>query len=615
MSKQIIMKVWICAGLVFTVGTVLAAPAEYINPLSVKIADPAILKTANGDYMYYLAGTGTQRYVSNDLINWRRAGSYINLSDYLTYTGLWASELVEKDGRFYYYFCVPVDAAGKRAIFVADADSPDDTFRPLPFPAEGQTWQPVWSQTNSIIDPHVFIDDDGSPYLFYNRDIGQLRVIRLNANMYQTIGGSAINLLSVTQAWENNWMEGASVIKHNGIYYLTWSSNYWGGHAYAVGYATSNLPMGPYTKSTANPMLKQWLTYPGYPYQDNPPLVEQIDPDNIGYSSPGHHGFVRSPDGTELFICYHTKIGTQFEGQRHLCIDRVVFTPQASGPDQMHIDQEGNNAPTRTPRPYPSGAAYPHTARMDEFEGDTLDRAFWSNIWGENDSLWSVANGALNITMTSGDMWQESTTAQNVFLQKAPAGDWDITAKVTMPALSDITQAYIVVWQDTNNYVMLRPWKWGTTSFVDHMREVNGVTTHARPIIPLLPNPFYLRIQKSCGNYYQCLLSTDGQTWEPYGPNYYAAFTDIYVGLGANKSGVVSSAYQANIEWFDIQRKPDINTDGIVNLQDFSQLAAEWLKADCFPHPLSDVDNDCTVDTADFEMLAAQWWASCSCQE
>ncbi|MFA5293001.1 MAG: family 43 glycosylhydrolase [Phycisphaerae bacterium] len=270
MCKIIIINSLLFVSILLIAANAQAATAEYTNPLAVKIADPAILKTSNGNYTYYLAGTGTERYVSNDMVNWIRTGDYINLTPYLTYTNLWASELVEKDGHFYFYFCTPVDSLGKRAIFVADANSPDGVFSPLPVPVGG-VWQPVLELPNnvSIIDPHVFIDDDGTPYMFLTRDLARsgqackIDVVKLKQNMYET-DGTKYFLLQPSQTWENTWQEGVSVIKHNGTYYLTWSSQYWGGHMYAVGYATASNPIGPYTKSSYNPLLKQWLTYPQY---------------------------------------------------------------------------------------------------------------------------------------------------------------------------------------------------------------------------------------------------------------------------------------------------------------------------------------------------------------
>ena len=595
---------------------------QYINPINVRIADPAVLRTSTGTHRYYLTGTGSvtaaERYVSNDLVNWRRKGRYIDLGYYrdrgnLYSSNMWAAELAEKDGHFYYYFTVPTEDS-RRAIYVAHASSPDDDFVPLPFPAAGEAWTPVLLQSDSIIDPHVFIDDDGSPYLFFNKDIGQLRVVRLLSNMYQTTG-SVVNIFSASQSWENYWMEGAAVIQRNGLYYLTWSSNYYGGNKYSVGYATATAPMGPYTKASAssspplNPILQQWLTYPGYPYEDDPATdnPDRIDPMNIGYSGPGHHSFVLSPDGTETFICYHTKLGTAFNGSRQMCLDRIGFTSAG----HLYVDAPGNTAPTRTARPYPSGAPYPYTAKTGEFNGTTLNADRWLSVWREDESLWSVSGGNLNVTMTTGTNFDvNGASARNIFLQKAPRGDWTITTKVTVPSSGNNPRVYIIAMQNTNNYVLFlaRP---QSSPAVQPMREIKGNRT-APEYSLTFPGTFYLQIRKTCGYYYQCYYSANGSTWTPYGDHYYADLKDIYVGLAAYNDG---SARQVRFDYFDIQLSADLDQNGLIDINDFSALSGQWLNEGCFPKSDADITNNCMVDVSDLADLAAQWLTSCPCRQ
>ncbi len=38
---------------------------------------------------------------------------------------------------------------------------------------------------------------------------------------------------------------------------MMYSANYFGGKNYAVGYATSKMPLGPFTKSSSNPVLQK----------------------------------------------------------------------------------------------------------------------------------------------------------------------------------------------------------------------------------------------------------------------------------------------------------------------------------------------------------------------
>ena len=67
---------------------------------------------------------------------------------------------------------------------------------------------------------------------------------------------------------------------------------------------------------------------------------------------PGNGMFVKSPDGKELFIVYHTHFKPGQVGPRKMAIDRVRFKSARAGrPDIIVID-----GPTSTPQPMPSGA-------------------------------------------------------------------------------------------------------------------------------------------------------------------------------------------------------------------------------------------------------------------
>lgn len=47
------------------------------------------------------------------------------------------------------------------------------------------------------------------------------------------------------------------MLRHNGLYYMMYSANYFGGANYAVGYAVSEHPLGPFEKASNNPVLEK----------------------------------------------------------------------------------------------------------------------------------------------------------------------------------------------------------------------------------------------------------------------------------------------------------------------------------------------------------------------
>ena len=63
---------------------------------------------------------------------------------------------------------------------------------------------------------------------------------------------------SVTAGEVNRrWTEGSYAFKENGTYYMMYSANFYGGQHYAVGYATAGSPLGPFVKSSDNPVLEK----------------------------------------------------------------------------------------------------------------------------------------------------------------------------------------------------------------------------------------------------------------------------------------------------------------------------------------------------------------------
>ena len=125
-------------------------------------------------------------------------------------------------------------------------------------------------------------------------------------------GGFDWESRSVTSGEVNRrWTEGSFIFKEAGTYYLMYSANFFGGKHYAVGYATSDSPLGPFTKAENNPVLEK-----------------NIDRGGV-VSGTGHNSVTWSKDGKEMYCVYHGR--TTRTGQ-----ERLVFI------DRMYIDDDGN---------------------------------------------------------------------------------------------------------------------------------------------------------------------------------------------------------------------------------------------------------------------------------
>jgi len=313
----------------------------YTNPLNVPVADPFVY---HEDGIYYLYGTDDQRgsaygfpvLTSTDLVNWEFKG-YAFTKDENTWSqcNFWGPEIAKVGDNYYMYFNgSPNKYQGvpfNMHLCIAIGKSPLGPFTEYKAPfykAAG---------TDEAIDQNIFIDNDGKAYLVFTQVTmgrNEIRVVKLKDNLIE-FDGKPILASIPTQAWEarpwNGHMvnEGGYMFKRKGFYYLTYTANDFQDSHYSIGYMTSKNPMGPWTKFENNPILSKTETVHG----------------------PGNGMFVPSPDGSELFIVYHTHNKPGQVGPRKVAIDRVYFKEVQNGPDILSI-----YGPTSTPQAMPSGA-------------------------------------------------------------------------------------------------------------------------------------------------------------------------------------------------------------------------------------------------------------------
>jgi GH43 family beta-xylosidase len=295
----------------------------YRNPLNIQqIGDPFVLKASNGTYYCYATSAiniGYKAWSSEDLVHWKEEGFvYEKNEQSWGFKQFWAPEVVEHHGRFYMYYTARWSLKDSLRIGVAVADHPAGPFVDV-------LVQPLFDFGYAAIDANVWIEDDGSKYLYYSRDCSENVVdgkheshiygIELADDMVSVVGEPVL-LIQPDQQWEQKsgpdwfWNEGPFVFKRSGFYYLMYSANFFSGRDYAVGYAVSNNPLGPFVK-----------------YEYNPVLASKEET----VSGSGHNSVTLSPDGKEWFIVYHTHTDpVKGGGDRQLCIDRMGFREDGS---------------------------------------------------------------------------------------------------------------------------------------------------------------------------------------------------------------------------------------------------------------------------------------------
>ncbi|WNG25040.1 family 43 glycosylhydrolase [Cystobacter fuscus] len=176
-------------------------------------------------------------YSTNDMVNWVDHGEILRASNvpWGRPEGgfMWAPDVAYKNGIYYFYFPHPsgTDWNNTWKIGVATSTQPAANF----------TVQGYIQGLESLIDPAVFVDDDGQAYLYYGGG-GIAKGGKLKANMME-IDGQMQTMQGLVDFHEASWVH-----KRNGLYYLSYSDNYdQNGDHNRMRYATSTSPLGPWT--------------------------------------------------------------------------------------------------------------------------------------------------------------------------------------------------------------------------------------------------------------------------------------------------------------------------------------------------------------------------------
>ena len=251
-------------------------------------------------------GDGIYVYVSDDLKNWERRGYALKRGDSMGEKWFWAPEVLAYGGKFYMVY------ASEEHIAIACADHPLG-----PFKQENKRWL----RESMAIDGSFLVDDDGTVYLYYVRLDGQNRiyVAKMKDDLSEIEYEYPDCLISATEPWETLdclIAEGPFVLKHKDLYYLTYSCNHTRCIDYAVGYAVSKSPTGPFKK-----------------YEGNPIMIRKG-----GLIGVGHHSFFKATDGT-LMCAYHChNVNSSYFKPRMSCINTAEFKEVEGENDRLVIN-------------------------------------------------------------------------------------------------------------------------------------------------------------------------------------------------------------------------------------------------------------------------------------
>ena len=238
-------------------------------------------------------------FSSKDLVSWTKHSNIIDTTEVKwAKRAMWAPSVIRKDGKYYFFFGAndihSNDEIG--GIGVAVADKPEGPYKDLiGAPLVGKIVNGA-----QPIDQFVFRDDDGTYYMYYG-GWGHCNMVKLSDDFTSLVPFDDGEIYK--EVTPENYVEGPFMFKKDGKYYFMWSEGGWTGPDYAVAYAISDSPFGPFKREAK--------------------ILEQ---DSTIARGAGHHSVIINPENNEYYIVYHRRpIGETRGNYRVTCIDRMTF--------------------------------------------------------------------------------------------------------------------------------------------------------------------------------------------------------------------------------------------------------------------------------------------------
>ena len=185
-------------------------------------------------------------YSTVDMVNWTYRGTPLTSATFSAWAkqdnDCWASQCIERNGKWYWYVTATIKGEAYPGIGVAVADNPAGPYRdPI-----GKPLVKGWFK----IDPTVMVDDDGQAYLYYGNNM--LWYVKLNKNMTSFTGGEvSVNVKDEAafgphknEKGDPNFEEASWIYKRDGKYFLEYAA---GGVPEHWAYSTANKATGPWT--------------------------------------------------------------------------------------------------------------------------------------------------------------------------------------------------------------------------------------------------------------------------------------------------------------------------------------------------------------------------------
>jgi beta-xylosidase len=425
---------------------------------------------------------------SRDLVNWEVVGTVFTRPPAWSVGNYWAPEISQDRGRFFIYY-----AARKRngplCVAVATAARPQG-----PYTDHG----PLVCQEVGSIDAFPVTDENGARYLLWKEDGNSVSkptpiwAQRLSNDGTRLVGARQ-EILRNTQGWEKHatlpfgdLIEGPSVVRRNGWFYLFYSGNFCCGREcnYALGVARARKLLGPWEKNPANPILAA----------------------NDNWKCPGH-GTVFDAGGGRTYVFYHAYQPRDFVYVgRQALLDEVEW----HGADDWPTINHGRGPSGRAPAPFGIGEHNPKYTFFDNFVDARLSPGWqWPQANEPNVRVAPARGGWLMLAPTAP---HASDALGAVVARTMTTGNFVATTLIDTRGLPPGALVGLSAYGDGENALGASVDAGGAVQL--WRREKNEHKLVASLNEPVNGARVYLRMTARAGHLYRFAVSTDGRRWQ-----------------------------------------------------------------------------------------------------
>lgn len=432
-------------------------------------ADPAVLVYNDTVYIYatndaqqaeftkckednsYNKITNLNIFSSKDLVNWTDCGE-IAVAGKQNPKGAakwannsWAPAICTKKingkDKFFLYF-----ADNGSGIGVLTADSPTGPFvDPIGKQLVARS-TPNCAKVYWLFDPAVFVDDDGTGYLYFGGGLDKDPAHPKSGRCVK-LGDDMISLAGTPEEIDAPWLfEDSGINKIGNKYYYTYCSN-WTDRKGATGdvppiaviaYMTSDSPLGPFT-------------YKGYTLQ-NPGTF-------FGAWGNNHHWIFEFKG--KHYIAYHAQfvektMGNEKGGYRNICITDFKINDDGSLPMQVATKSGVKQVTAFNPYTTVPAATFAFTSNAGVTSNQTLKAAAETGYICIKDV--DLSKGVSEVTVTTGESTKKGSVkifknvmgGDNLIAEIKAAKKGTFTAKANIPAKAgEKCNLYIVIDSNT----------------------------------------------------------------------------------------------------------------------------------------------------------------------